>query len=62
MPKALEPDWEVACRLALHNLAKTITEGEDAATTCAAEEDPDALPAADLFRRKRGRSFAASTK
>ena len=35
---------------------------EDASITEAANEDPDARPADDLFRRKPGRPFAEITK
>ena len=52
---------EEARRLARKNLAE-LTPEEDARITADAQADPDAPPADDLLRRKRGRPFARTHK
>lgn len=54
-------DWAEARQRALKNLEE-ITPEEDAAITADALADPDAQPSDELFRRKRGRPFAETTK
>ncbi|EKF17087.1 BrnA antitoxin family protein [Nitratireductor pacificus] len=60
-PRLTPAEREEARRRARRSLAET-SDAEDAAITAAAEADPDAQPADDLFGRKVGRPPAANPK